>query len=45
MFIPYPTDGLVDIKDVDLLVVENILKELNIEQVKHFKSVEELFAF
>lgn len=31
VFVPYPTEGLVDIKDVDLVDIENILKRLSLE--------------
>ncbi|CAD8161669.1 unnamed protein product [Paramecium pentaurelia] len=45
VFLPYPTDGLVELKDIDVDTVENILKELNLQQIKHFRTVEELFTF
>ncbi|CAK69854.1 unnamed protein product (macronuclear) [Paramecium tetraurelia] len=38
-------NGLVELKDIDIDVVENILKELNLQQIKHFRTVEELFTF
>ncbi|CAD8126406.1 unnamed protein product [Paramecium sonneborni] len=45
VFIPYPTEGVVEQNEVDQTLVEDILHPLNYNHFKSIKTVEDLFAF
>ncbi|CAD8212015.1 unnamed protein product [Paramecium pentaurelia] len=45
VFIPYPSEGVVEEYEIDQSIVEQILQPLNLNHFKSMKVVEDLFAF
>ncbi|CAD8174304.1 unnamed protein product [Paramecium pentaurelia] len=45
VFVPYPTDGVVEEHEIDIQLIENILDPLNLDHFKKMKVVEDLFQF
>ncbi|CAD8209657.1 unnamed protein product [Paramecium pentaurelia] len=45
VFIPYPSEGVVEQEEIDQSIVEQILQPLNLNHFKSMKIVEDLFAF
>ncbi|CAD8193095.1 unnamed protein product [Paramecium octaurelia] len=45
VFIPYPSEGVVEENEIDQRIVEQILQPLNLNHFKSMKVVEDLFAF
>lgn len=45
VFVPYPTEGVVEEQEIDTVLIENILNSLTLDHFKSMKVVEDLIQF